>query len=94
MSDEERVHLGRMQEDGEHCMSVECWCWNDRYMVVTRPTSDELMEAVNAFIHQKRWRPLGGVQLSVTHRTWENERKGHQESETEVIWAQAMVRHV
>lgn len=30
-------------------------------MIVTRETIKELTEAVNAFIHQKGWKPLGGV---------------------------------
>jgi hypothetical protein len=93
-STEEKMHEGTLREDGHHCDSGECWCWEDRYMVVRRETCDELIAAVNSFIHQKDWKPLGGIQLSVTHRTWMNERKGYQESDTDTCWAQAMVRHV
>jgi hypothetical protein len=79
-----------LDDDGRHCKSSDCWCWNTRYQVVTRENLEDLMLAVNAFIHQKGWTPLGGV--SVLHRTWENERKGYSESDT--LWAQAMVRHL
>lgn len=69
-------HKGALREDGDHCDSSECRCWDDRYQIVTRETIKELSEAVNAFIHQKGWRPLGGV------------------SQSEEVWAQAMVRYV
>lgn len=69
-----------MREDGHHCDNNECWCWNDRYQVVTREYLEDLHHAVNSFIHQKGWRPLGGV--SVTFR------------EGNALWAQAMVRYL
>ena len=78
-TDVRNLHEGTMQEDGDHCDSGECWCWEDRYMVVTRHTAKELMEAVNTFIHQKGWVPLGGVNCSVRDGT--------------ALWAQAMERH-
>lgn len=78
-TDEKRLHKGTLQDDGEHCNS-DCWCWEDRYMVVSRETLEDLRVSVNAFIHQKGWRPLGGI--------------SHQEREEYQLWAQAMVRHV
>lgn len=60
-TEENDLHEGTLREDGHHCDSGECWCWDDRYMVVTRESIRELMEAVNAFIHQKGWKPIGGV---------------------------------
>lgn len=75
-----KMHQGTLREDGRHCERGECWCWKDRYMVVTRESSKELAEAVNSFIHQKGWTPLGGVSF--------DDRDG------DVLWAQAMVRHV
>lgn len=88
------MHEGTLREDGSHCDSGECWCWNDRYQVVTRESTKELMEAVNAFIHQKGWKPLGGVCVSVSNWEQENSRKGYTETRSETVWAQAMVRHV
>lgn len=85
-----QLHEGTLIEDGHHCASNDCWCWKDRYQVVTRDNLEDLHHAVNAFIHQKGWKPIGGV--SAVYRTWENARKGYMESET--MWAQAMVRHV
>jgi hypothetical protein len=86
---EKRPHKGTLDEDGSHC-DGDCWCWEDRYQVVTRDNLDDLQVAVNCFIHQKGWKPLGGV--SAVYRTWENERKGYTESD--MMWAQAMARHV
>lgn len=77
---DQKLHTGVVNVDGDHCESSDCWCWQDRYMVVTRESSKDLMEAVNAFIHQKDWKPLGGV--------------SHQEREEYQLWAQAMVRHL
>lgn len=90
MSTETEMHEGTLDEDGRHCRNHDCWCWEDRYQVVTRETVDDLMLAVNAFIHQKGWKPLGAV--TAVFRSWENERKGYTECDT--LWAQAMVRHV
>jgi len=75
-----QLHEGTLEQDGNHCDSGDCWCWEDRYMVVTRETSNDLMEAVNTFIHQKGWKPLGGV--------------SHQEREDYQLFAQAMTRHM
>lgn len=61
---DQRPHKGARREDGDHCGSSECWCWNDRYMVVTRETLEDLRDAVNVFIHQKGWLPLGGISQS------------------------------
>lgn len=80
VSDEKQTHKGALREDGDHCDSVECWCWKNRYQVVTRESLEDLIAAVNTFIHQKGWKPLGGVSRS--------------ENERDVLWAQAMVRHV
>lgn len=76
MTAEKRLHKNPLREDGDHCDSSECWCWDDRYQVVTRETLEDLNYAVNAFIHQKGWRPFGGV------------------SQSDRVWAQAMVRHL
>lgn len=86
----EKLHEGALEEDGDHCGSSDCWCWNDRYQVVTRENLEDLHHAVNAFIHQKGWKPLGGV--CAVYKTWENDRKGYTESE--MLWAQAMTRNV
>lgn len=51
----------------------------------------ELEKTVNALI-KEGWIPLGGVSVSVLYRTWEDERKGYQESAAEWIYAQAMMR--
>lgn len=80
LSTEKEMHEGTLEEDGRHCNSHDCWCWKDRYMVVTRESLEDLHHAVNAFIHQKGWIPLGGV--------------SHQEREEYQLWAQAMVRHL
>lgn len=38
------------------------------------------------------WKLQGGVAVSGVFRTWENSRKGYVETETDWIYAQAMVR--
>lgn len=80
MDAKRRLHEGTIQGDGMHCERGECWCWEDRYMVVTRETSKQLAEAVNIFIHQKGWSPLGGIVF--------------QYRDDNPLWAQAMVRHL
>lgn len=61
------------------------------YKFVSEATGTKLEESVNDLI-ATGWVPLGGVSVAVVHRTWENERKGYQESETEWVYAQAMTR--
>ena len=69
MTEEQLPHKSNtLREDGRHCDSVECWCWEDRYMVVTRETIKDLTEVVNAFIHQKGWKPIGG--MTATSEVW------------------------
>ena len=61
------------------------------YKFVSEETGTKLEEAVNALM-ALGWVPLGGVSVAVLRSTWENERKGYQESETEWVYAQAMTR--
>ena len=79
LSTEQRMHEGTLREDGTHC-DGDCWCWEDRYMIVSRQELQDLIVAVNTFIHQKGWKPIGGV--------------SHQEREEYQLWAQAMVRNL
>lgn len=90
LSTDPKMHEGTLNEDGRHCDGGDCWCWEDRYQVVTRENIEDLMLAVNAFIHQKGWTPIGGA--SPVFRSWENERKGYTECDT--LWAQTMTRHL
>jgi hypothetical protein len=48
------------------------------YAIITRDTSKELMEAVNAYIAQKGYVPLGGVCVVCTDDGW--------------VWCQAIVK--
>ena len=85
LSTDQCLHEGTMQADGDHCDSGDCWCWDDRYMVVTRDSVKELMDVVNSFIHQKGWKPLGGIMRTET---------AYDQGSSAVLWAQAMSRHV
>lgn len=49
------------------------------YLVVMASSATNLSDQVNALM-SKGYVPLGGV--SVVYATWENDRKGYQESET------------
>lgn len=61
------------------------------YKFVSEERGSDLEETVNRLIEQG-WVPCGGVSVSVCHRTRENKRKGYEESETEWVYAQAMIR--
>lgn len=61
------------------------------YKFVSEDTGTRLEEAVNELLLQG-WTPIGGVSVAVLHSTWENERKGYEESQTEWVYAQAMTR--
>ena len=54
------------------------------YLVVSAGSVGELEDYVKEWI-EKGYRPTGGVQI--LYRTWENERKGYQESDTEFYQA-------
>jgi hypothetical protein len=84
---EKEMHEGTLQGDGMHCESGNCWCWKDRYQVVTRENLEDLIGAVNAFIHQKGWKPAGGV--SLISMSFDDDGRPR-----DMLWAQAMVRHV
>jgi hypothetical protein len=61
------------------------------YKIVSRQGDRELEAAVNELIAEG-WQPLGGVSVVVLHQTWENERKGYTESDTQWVYSQAMTR--
>jgi len=59
------------------------------YDILEYDSIDDLIENVNKMI-KEGWQPIGGVQ--VLHYSWENERKGYTESNTEYL--QSMVKAV
>lgn len=61
------------------------------YQVVVRGEAAKLADAVRELIEQG-WAPQGGVSVAGWNEQWENSRKGYTESETSVLYAQAMVR--
>lgn len=62
------------------------------YKFISEESGMKLEEVVNELM-TSGWMPCGGVSVSVLHRTWENERKGYEESATEWVYAQAMTRN-
>ncbi len=61
------------------------------YKSVSEANGTSLDAAVNTLIADG-WVPLGGVSVAVIRSTWENKRKGYEESETEWVYAQALTR--
>jgi hypothetical protein len=61
-----------------------------KYVVAEGDNAHELGIAVAEWL-ELNYRPSGGVSVCVVFRTWENERKGYMESETEYTYSQAMV---
>lgn len=61
------------------------------YQIVEAADSDTLVARVNDAIGQG-WLPLGGVAVTAVHRTWTNERKGYDESDTDWTYSQAMTK--
>jgi len=51
------------------------------YKVVEAGSAQELQRMVNYCI-DAGFEPIGGVSVCVLHTTWENERKGYEESST------------
>lgn len=60
------------------------------YKLVEAENGAKLEQEVADLI-SKGWKPIGGVSVAVCHSTWENERKGYQESSTDWVYAQAMI---
>lgn len=61
------------------------------YQILEAADSDTLVARVTDAI-AGGWVPLGGVAVTAVHRTWENTRKGYEESETDWTYSQAMTR--
>lgn len=61
------------------------------YRVATGASREQL-EANVAGLMAEGYRPTGGVSVAVLHTTWENERKGYTESDTDWVYAQGMYR--
>ena len=61
------------------------------YKFISEASGVELEVSVNELIADG-WVPLGGVSVAVVRSTWENERKGYEESNIEWVYAQAMTR--
>lgn len=60
------------------------------YQVVVAGDHEKLAEKVNNLI-ASGWTPQGGVAVTQDSRSWENERNGYMEHETDTTYAQAMV---
>ena len=60
------------------------------YTIVTASDEDELREKVNANIADGFY-PYGGVSISQDSWQYENGRKGYTETQSDVMFAQAMV---
>lgn len=61
------------------------------YKFVSEENGAKLEDAVNELM-AAGWAPIGGVSVAVLRSTWQNDRKGYEESETEWVYAQAMTR--
>ena len=59
------------------------------YKLITAEDSESLAKEVNVYI-DKGFFPLGGVSVSQTHESWENERNGDEGVYYFTILAQAM----
>lgn len=62
------------------------------YKIIESDSLEDLAEAINELLPDG-WVPQGGVHYSQETRTWENERKGYQESETDTVCTQAMIQY-
>lgn len=63
------------------------------YVVVSDGCEHDFIQLVNAHLREG-WEPFGGVSVTSHFESWENSRKGYTETETFVMYAQAMVREV
>jgi len=61
------------------------------YKIITASNPESLMKKINDLIVEE-WIPQGGIAYCQDTQTWENERKGYQESNTDEIYLQAMIR--
>ncbi len=55
-------------------------------MIIRRETADELKAAVNAYMAQQGWEPLGGVGYSFAYPPGGS-------SQPTALWYQALVKH-
>ena len=55
------------------------------YQILRRETADELVLAVNAYITQQGWEPLGGVGHSFVYHP--------DDGSPTALWFQALVKH-
>ena len=62
------------------------------YKMVEAENAEDLQKMVNNCI-ESGFEPLGGVSVCVLYSTWENPRKGYEESEITYTYAQAVVDH-
>lgn len=62
-----------------------------QYRLIVEDDRQKLENSVNGAIADG-WVPQGGVSVSGWYASWENERKGYTESETTVVFAQAMTK--
>lgn len=61
------------------------------YQVVVSDEATKLADAVRELILQG-WKPQGGIAVTGWVESWEDHRKGGTNSDTTVLYAQAMVR--
>lgn len=61
-----------------------------KYQTVEKETGTALDDAVNDLIAEG-WEPIGGVAIAAVFSSYENERKGYTESETNYTYMQAMI---
>ena len=61
------------------------------YRIATGASRQQLEAEVSVLLSEG-YRPCGGVSVAVLHMTWENERKGYTEIETDWVYAQGMYR--
>lgn len=62
-----------------------------QYRIITEDDRHELERSVNGAIADG-WIPQGGVSVSGWFSVWENDRKGYTETETNLVFAQAMTK--
>lgn len=60
------------------------------YKVVEADSAEELQQRINNCI-KAGFEPIGGISVCVHHTSWENERKGYEETETSYTYCQAVV---
>lgn len=62
------------------------------YVVFEFGSSEALQEAVNAALSDG-FTPVGGVSVTAVFESYENERKGYAETNTDYIYVQAAVKY-